>query len=95
MNKLIKSFLISQLLLGLLFSIGCSTASDSTDLPPYTPLSPTNFSDYSTYSSVQFAASMKCGWNLGNTYDAHITGNKETKDFQLKQAGECQKQHRQ
>lgn len=34
---------------------------------------------FASYSSVSFADAMTCGWNLGNTLDAHETGSKANK----------------
>ena len=53
---------ISLLLLGVIFfAVSCPGMGDFSNQPPDTEVS----------SAMEFAASMKIGWNLGNTFDGH------------------------
>ncbi len=88
MNRMLKAILISFVVLGFFMGAGCSSSSNGPDVDDSDPSRPTASNpkppaslpppsgDYSTYTSVQFAAAMKCGWNLGNTFDANSTGDR-------------------
>ena len=46
---------------------------------PEPAAAPAYSGSFASYSSVQFAAKMQSGWNLGNTFDANSTGDKANK----------------
>lgn len=81
MNKHVKTLLITMAaVMGMVMLLtGCGNpAAVSPDLTPGRR-DPINVSGLTSLSSVQFAAEMKCGWNLGNTFDANSTGDKKNK----------------